>query len=198
MLLAYERYMRIVWNREISSEKFWSAFAPMVFWSFTTPIVGFDRFEPLEGDVYCLFQFASRDNPYLYPVLAFSLVTLTVCSYFYGRIYVFAKGLLRQKDRKSGSETYNSHISQSTLADDRKKQRALLFRCLIVLAAFVTFYTPTFMVFVYKLITGMKVSPGVDQMSSILTSIDAVTCPLLFLKLNAEYQAAMKRHILGK
>ena len=172
-VLAVERYHRFVLNRELTLRAMQALTALQV-----AAIIGIcwysaSRFRLFTGGIYCYFALSSSAPELRIP----SIICVSYCftilfgiTFCYGMIYLRARNLFRRDSpsvgvtRQKGAEemtaenlhatnlsTYNNH--ETGVAGDTVQQ-AVLFRCLVVLVAFVIFYAPSFSVFLYELITG--------------------------------------------
>ena len=215
-ILAVERFYRIVLNRDLTAKtmQLWLMLHGTLLTALS--VFGYPSHRVSASGLYCLFAFSRTETELRIPSIlcvAYCLVVLLAISFCYGMIYVRARNLFRKtaevSARKnsegksaSGSSrqptdlmTYNNH--DTGVAND-SMQRSLLFRCLAVLITFVTFYTPTFFIFMYELISaGPFPSRHFAFFANIVVTLDYNVSPLLFIYLNKDYQRAIRTHILG-
>ena len=214
LLLALERYTRIVKNRELTKRHMmaWLAFISVLL--ICECAISFGHFRLMANGTYCLYAFVDPAPTLRIPAIiciVYSLGILGGINFCYSMIYLRARSLFSGsgKDSKGSNgkdgnsnlspsmrdpelQTYNTHDTGVTGA---REQRSLLFRCLAVLIVFMTFYTPSFLLFLYELVSGAYAPRIIHWIATIMASVDCNVSPLLFIYLNRDYRDAIKRYV---
>ncbi|KAJ3077925.1 hypothetical protein HK102_004855 [Quaeritorhiza haematococci] len=106
----------------------------------------------------------------------------------------------------STNNSYHDHSNDTTVAPENPStnrittndlQKRVFIRCVVILGSFVSFYSAAFLTMIYRLATRKSIHPAIEFASTLCTMFDLLVTPSLLLYFDADYRAAVKRHVFG-